>query len=43
MFCAVSNPIPEHDVSHWNAKKKAAEEGDSQVLLDSLDIDGMNK
>lgn len=43
MFCTVSSPIGEHDVSHWKAKKKAAEKGESQVLLDSLDIEGMNK
>jgi enoyl-CoA hydratase/carnithine racemase len=43
MFATVSSPIPEHDMTHWDAKKKAVEKGDSQVLLDSLDIDGMHK
>jgi len=43
MFCTVSSPIAEHDVSHWEAKKKAAKDGDSQVLLKTLDIEGMNK
>jgi len=43
MFCTVSSPVGGHDVNHWKAKKKAAEKGESQVLLDSLDIEGMNK
>jgi len=43
MFATVSSPIPEHDVAHWNAKKKAVKDGESRVLLDTLDIEGMNK
>jgi enoyl-CoA hydratase/carnithine racemase len=43
MFATVCSPVAEHDVSHWEAKKKAAATGDSQTLLDTLDVEGMNK
>jgi enoyl-CoA hydratase/carnithine racemase len=43
MFATVCSPVAEHDVSHWEAKKKATASGDSQKLLDTLDIEGMNK